>query len=255
MTTENAQPVALVTGAANGIGLATAHHLHANGFRVVYADLDLEATKERACEVDPDGLTTLSVRVDVTDSTAVAQMMDAIAERFGVLDAVINNAGVPGRHVTAEMTDDEWSFMLNVNLTGTFKCSRAAYALLKKSQQPAVVNMASAAAVVGMPGRAGYGAAKAGVAGLTRVLAHEWAAEGIRVNAVAPGYVRTEGFERRMLDADDVAARMSAEVPLGRLCRPAEIASVIRFLATPDSSYITGQTIVIDGGLSTSAHG
>jgi NAD(P)-dependent dehydrogenase (short-subunit alcohol dehydrogenase family) len=146
--------------------------------------------------------------------------------------------------------------MLDVNLTGAFKCSRAAYPLLLQSRRAAIVNMSSIAGMVGMADRAGYGAAKAGLIGLTRVLAVEWAASGIRVNAVAPGYVRTEGFERRMLGATaDVVAELERFVPLGRMCRPKEIAAVVCFLASEDASYITGQTIVVDGGLSVAARG
>lgn len=256
MDTEESTPVALVTGAANGIGLATANELHRRGYRVVYADINHDEARKRATEADPAGSTTHAVPVDITDSNSVSQMMGEVADRFGGLDTLINNAGVPGRHDSALMTDTEWSQMLGVNLNGAFICSRAAYPLLAKSDYPSIVNVSSLSGLMGMAGRAGYGTAKAGLTGLTRVLATEWAAEGIRVNAVAPGYVRTTGFERRMLNAEtDVTAELSKTVPLGRLCRPEEIASVIGFLSSPDSSYVTGQTIVVDGGVSVSAKG
>lgn len=249
-------PVAVVTGAANGIGLTTARELGRRGFRVVYADLDAAGAQKAAADAGLTGVTTHFVGVDITDSASVTRMVQSITQHFGALDVLVNNAGVPAKHASSRITDGEWTQMLDVNLSGAFKCSRAAYPLLVQSKRPAIVNISSIAGLMGMADRAGYGTAKAGLIGLTRVLAVEWAASGIRVNAVAPGYVRTEGFERRMLGAaTDVVAELERLVPLGRMCRPEEIAAVVCFLASEDASYITGQTIVVDGGLSVAARG
>jgi NAD(P)-dependent dehydrogenase (short-subunit alcohol dehydrogenase family) len=256
MSENNTGPVAVVTGAANGIGLATAHELGRRGFRVVYADLDTAGAQRAAMDAGQTGVSSHFVGVDITDGDSVTRMVQSITQNFGALDVLVNNAGLPAKHASSHITDQEWTQMLDVNLTGAFKCSRAAYPLLLQSRRAAIVNMSSIAGMVGMADRAGYGAAKAGLIGLTRVLAVEWAASGIRVNAVAPGYVRTEGFERRMLGATaDVVAELERFVPLGRMCSPKEIAAVVCFLASEDASYITGQTIVVDGGLSVAARG
>jgi NAD(P)-dependent dehydrogenase (short-subunit alcohol dehydrogenase family) len=244
--------VAVVTGAANGIGLASAAQLWHRGWRVVLADLDGALAERHRAELD-DGTDTLAVSTDVTDTAAVEAMMAAVSDRFGRLDALVNNAGRPVSGSVDSLDDAAWDAALDVNLSGTLRCSRAALPLLRRSSAPSVVNMASAAALVGMAGRAGYSAAKAGVAALTRVLAVEWAADGIRVNAVAPGYVRTAGFDERM--GAERGRELSARVPLGRLCRPEEVGSVIAFLVSDDASYVTGQLLPIDGGLTVQGQG
>ena len=244
--------VAVVTGAANGIGLATATHLFERGWRVVLADLDGALAERRRAGLD-GGQDTLAVPADVTDTAAVDALVAAVADRFGRIDALVNNAGKPVSEPVEALGDAAWDATLDVNLTGTLRCSRAALAQLRRSPAPAVVNMASSAALVGMAGRAGYSAAKAGVAALTRVLAVEWAGHGIRVNAVAPGYVHTAGFDRRL--GVERGRELSSRVPLRRLCRPEEVGSVIGFLISDDASYVTGQVLAIDGGLTIHGQG
>ena len=245
--------VALVTGAANGIGLATATGLWARGWRVVLADLDAARAENERASLDSSGERSLAVHVDVTDTASVDALLTAVTDRFGRLDVLVNNAGRPTSATVDELSDELWAAALDVNLSGTLRCSRAALPLLRNAAAPSVVNMASVAALVGMSGRAGYSAAKAAVSSLTRVLAVEWAELGIRVNAVAPGYVRTAGFDQRM--GVERGRELCAQVPLRRLCRPEEVASVIAFLASDDAGYITGQTIVIDGGLTVRGSG
>lgn len=245
-------PVALVTGAANGIGRATASDLRINGWAVVFADRDGSGAAAAAAEEIPGTPAGAAVTVDVTEAGQVAAMIEEVESRFGRLDALVNIAGLPVAHAGASISDEEWAAALETNLSGALRCCRAAYPLLARSDAGAVVNMSSVAGLVGMPGRVAYATAKAGLLGLTRTLAVEWAGDGIRVNAVAPGYVLTAGFESRFIGGEGrrLIGELESEVPLGRLCLPSEVASTVRFLISADAAYVTGQTLVVDGGLS-----
>ncbi len=242
-------PVVVVTGGARGIGGATCDAFGAAGFRVVVADLDGVAADGKAAELVAGGTIAVGVATDVTSSDSVDAMISGVMERFGRLDALVNNAGIIDPGPSAQVTDAAWDRMLAVHLDGTFRCSRAAYPALVASGGGTIVNIASIAAHVGIRGRLSYSAAKAAVEGIARGLAVEWAADGIRVNAVAPGYTRTEMYQRAV-DAGLVETdHLMARIPLGRPAEPSELAAVILFLSTPPSSYITGQSIIVDGGL------
>ena len=246
--------VALVTGAARGIGRAVAERLLADGLHVCVADRDGGAAEEAAAALDPDGARTLAVAADVADSAAARAMVEATTERFDGLDLLVNNAGFAAPADTATIADEDWRAILDVNLSGALWCARAAHPALRASSSAAIVNVASIAGLVGMRRRAGYSATKAGLMGLTRTLAIEWAPDGIRVNAVAPGYVRTAMIvdlaARGVYDLDEMGAR----VPLGRLGEPEEIAATVAFLGGADGGYVTGQTIVADGGVIVDGH-
>ena len=242
-------PVALVTGGVRGIGAATCDAFAAGGFRVVVGDLDGEAARAKAAQLEAAGGEALGVAADVTSTASTDAMIAAAMARFGRLDALVNNAGIIDPGPSVAITDAGWDRMLAVHLDGTFRCSRAAHPAMVASGGGAIVNIASIAAHVGLRNRLSYSASKAAVEGIARVLAVEWASDGIRVNAVAPGYTRTELYQRA-LDAGLVATdRLMARIPLGRPAEPSELASVIVFLSGPGSSYITGQTIIVDGGL------
>ncbi|WP_230314120.1 SDR family NAD(P)-dependent oxidoreductase [Nakamurella alba] len=243
--------VALVTGGGSGLGEATACAFVAAGYRVVVADRDADGAARVAGALGPAAL---PVTADITDTAAVDAMVAAALAAFGRIDVLVNNAGLPVGDISAEITDERWASSLEVNLSGVMRCCRAAHPALTRSPDPAVVNISSLAGVTGMPGRASYSAAKAGVIGLTRALAVEWAPAGIRVNAVAPGYIRTAGFEARMMAARaNRLSDMESWVPMGRLGTPQDVAAVVVFLASVGAAYITGQTLVVDGGAGVAA--
>ncbi len=240
------QKVAAITGAANGIGWALAQQFAAAGYAVCAIDLDLDAARARAKELagDHEGFA-----CDVSDADQVEKAFAAIDKRFGRLDVLVNNAGIVGSQEASIHQDMEYfDRITKVIVNGTFLCSRAAYHPMAARRKGAIVNVGSIAGLVGLPRRNAYGAAKAGVHSLTRALASEWAAQGIRVNAVAPGFIATsmvQGLvERGIVDE----ARLSRRIPMGRLGTPDEVAEAILFLASDSARYITGSVLSVDGG-------
>ena len=225
--------VAVVTGAAQGLGAAIADALEAEGVSVARTDLSA---------------TGAAYELDVTDRGSVERALAEVAERLGEPTILVSNAGINRIGPSETLPEERWQEVIETNLTGTFRCAQAAGARMLSVGRGSIVNVASISAFVGMPGRAAYCAAKAGVVALTRVLAVEWAARGVRVNAVAPGYVGTpmveQALEAGLLAADELADR----TPFGRVASPAEIADAVVFLASPAARYVTGQTLVVDGG-------
>jgi NAD(P)-dependent dehydrogenase (short-subunit alcohol dehydrogenase family) len=241
--------VAIVTGGARGIGSATCDAFAAAGYHVVVADLDGGAADAKATALSEAGEDALSVTVDVADLSSTDAMVASTLTRFGRLDVLVNNAGIIDPGPSASISDAAWDRMFAVHVDGTFRCSRAAYPALVASGGGAIVNVASIAAHVGLAKRLSYSAAKSAVEGIARALAVEWAGDGIRVNAIAPGYTRTELYQSAV-DAGLVETdRLTARIPLRRPAEPSELASVIVFLSGAGASYITGQTIIVDGGL------
>ena len=246
MTTSN--PVVLVTGGARGIGYACCQTFYEAGFDVVVTDLDGEVAKESARELDSPGNRTLALEMDVSSTESVDAAISTAGRHFGRLDTLVNNAGNFLQAPTATYTDKDWDFITGVHLDGAFRCSRAAYPYLKESPQGAIVSISSIAARIGLPGRLSYSVSKSGIEALSRVLAVEWAMDGIRVNSVAPGFTHTRSYDDMVRKGISTGDKLVAAVPMKRLADPLEIAAVVHFLATPKASYITGQTIVVDGG-------
>jgi NAD(P)-dependent dehydrogenase (short-subunit alcohol dehydrogenase family) len=237
--------VAVVTGGARGIGRAIAELFAVEGATVVLLDRDESRGRETAEEL---GDRAEAMTVDVRDWGVVRAAFETVGDRHGRLDVCVNNAGINAIAPSLEMSEESWRDVLDVNLSGVFACAQAAALQMVHADGGAIVNIASAAGVLGLPGRAPYCAAKAGVISLTRVLAAEWADQGIRVNAIGPGWVKTDLVRQAIADGhlseDDIRRR----TPLDRLATPDEVAAVALFLCTPGSSYVTGQTIYPDGG-------
>jgi NAD(P)-dependent dehydrogenase (short-subunit alcohol dehydrogenase family) len=240
----------LITGAASGLGLAMAERFAAEHYSVVGLDLD-GAAVHQAMErlAAASGVRTLALAASVADEQAVEDAFSKAWAEAGPIHVVINNAGLSCNKPSLDLSLAEWQRAMDVNLTGVFLCARAAGRRMQ-DHGGAIINMSSMYGVVAAPDRAAYCATKSGVAMLTRVLAIEWAAMGIRVNAIAPGYVRTQLLEdligQGRVDADALARR----TPLGRLGTPAEIADMALFLASGNASFVTGQVVGVDGGWS-----
>jgi NAD(P)-dependent dehydrogenase (short-subunit alcohol dehydrogenase family) len=245
--------VAIVTGAGRGLGRATAVSLAEAGAAIVIAERDQETGPGAERALRQAGHTALWLEVDVRDADAIQAMVAAASERFGRIDVLVNNAG--GTFVAPALEIRERGFMtvLNLNLTSAWLCSQAAARRMSAAGHGgSIVNISSMSAFIGSQNTVPYGTAKAAVVGLTRALAAEWGGYGIRVNAVAPGSMATEGaalMAERYQAAADRALSHEHLIPLGRKGRPEEIGSVVVFLASELASYVTGQTLLVDGGV------
>ena len=240
---------ALITGGAKGIGLAISQELINDGWNVVITGRDATAIGSAVAGLNSGPGKAVGKIMDVRDRASIDAVLTEIRDEFDSLDSLINCAGVIIRDESEVLSEQDWNTVIDTDLSGVFKCSQAAYADLVKSPGATIVNVGSIAGSVGIAGRAGYTAAKAGLEGLTRTLGLEWADRDIRVNAVAPGWTRTEMVAGGIKDGRLSEAALTARIPQQRLAEPSEIAKVVKFLMSTDSSYITGQTIVVDGGI------
>lgn len=240
--------VALVTGAARGIGRSIALLFAKEGAHLILDDILEDKIHEVAEEIRGLGREALPIKADVSHSDQVAFMVSKAMERFNRIDVLVSNAGVSETGPAEDFTEHSWDNVLGTDLKGVFLCSQVVGREMIKKRQGSIVNISSIAGFDALPGRVGYCSAKSAVIMLTKVLAIEWAKHNIRVNAVAPGYVRTRMIEEMMelgiLDEKKITQR----TPMQRICHPDEIARIVLMLSSEESSYITGATISVDGG-------
>lgn len=238
---------ALVTGASRGIGREVALELARQGADVAVNFAGSEAkAKEVVEEIKALGRKAFSVQCDVADSESVTGMIKEVIEQFGRVDILVNNAGITRDNLLMRMKEEEWDSVINTNLKGVFLCTKAVTRQMMKQRSGRIINMASIVGVSGNAGQANYVAAKAGVIGLTKSTAKELASRGITVNAIAPGFISTDMTEEL---TDEVQKAMLSQIPLARFGDPKDVASVASFLASDASSYMTGQTLHVDGGM------
>jgi 3-oxoacyl-[acyl-carrier protein] reductase len=243
--------VAMITGAARGIGAAVAGRLAADGAAVAVLDLDEAAGKSTVAAIEAAGGRAIALGADVTNADQVTAAADRAAEELGSLDILVNNAGVTRDNLLFKLSEQDWDTVIGVHLKGAFLASKAAQKHMVAQKYGKIVNLSSVSAL-GNRGQANYSAAKMGLQGFTRTLAIELGPFGINVNAVAPGFIVTEmtaaTAERVGITPDELAARSAEITPMRRVGQPADIANTIAFLVSDESSFITGQTIYVDGG-------
>ena len=242
--------VALVTGASSGMGLATARAFAEAGASVALADVREQLVNAEAQKLTAKGHRAIAVRCDVSDDAQVAAMVDRTVAEFGRLDAAFNNAGIMARIApTGESTREDWDRVIGINLRGVWSCMKYELRQMQRQGSGAIVNNASVGALTGNPGIASYIASKHGVVGLTRTAALEYVKHGIRVNAVNPGLIDTQVARDVVSGNERAYEEIAKNVPIGRAGTPEEIASAVLWLCSPGASYVVGQALTVDGGM------
>ncbi|MDE3000520.1 MAG: 3-oxoacyl-[acyl-carrier-protein] reductase [Gemmatimonadota bacterium] len=238
---------AIVTGGSRGIGEAIANRLADEGARVaVCSSRTLESAQAVADAIENRGGSALALQADVSDATDVGGLFKAVLDRWGGVDILVNNAGIARDGLLMRLKPGDWDAVLNVNLKGAFLCTQAAVRPMMRARSGRIINISSVTGLMGNPGQAGYTAAKSGLIGLTKTTAKELASRGITANVVAPGYIPTEMTEKL---PEQLKEKILEQVPLGTPGRPEDIAAAVAFLASGDAAYITGQVLVVDGGM------
>jgi 3-oxoacyl-[acyl-carrier protein] reductase len=238
--------VAIVTGAAQGIGRAIAETLAEAGADVVVADLDPTRSKDTVAAVEKAGRKALNLKVNVADGNDTKAMAEQVIKDWGKIDILVNNAGITRDGLLLRMKEEDWNLVLQVNLNGTFHCTKAVLQPMTKQRYGRIVNIASIVGAMGNVGQANYAASKAAVIGFTMTVAREYASRNVTVNAVAPGFIDTAMTQGL---AAEVKEALQKQIPLARLGTPADIANAVRFLVSEDASYITGHVLHVNGGM------
>jgi 3-oxoacyl-[acyl-carrier protein] reductase len=238
--------VALVTGGARGIGKTIAFNLANKGVNLAVADVSAESAEETVKELSALGVKASALRLDVSKSDEVIKSFEEIVKEFGRIDIVVNNAGITRDGLILRMKEEDWDSVISINLKGVFLCSKEAVKVMVKQKYGRIINIASVVAFMGNPGQANYSASKAGIVGLTKTVAREYASRGITVNAVAPGFIATAMTDSL---AENVKQEMLKSIPVGKFGSVDDVANAVSFLASPESGYITGQVIHVNGGM------
>jgi len=238
---------AVITGSSRGIGRTAAEELAKKGVQIVIVDINGGNAEKVADEIKSQyGVETLGIKADISNSEDVKRLFEEAVKKFSKIEILVNNAGITRDNLLIRMKDEEWDAVLNINLKGAFLCSREAIKIMSKNKYGRIINIASVVAFIGNPGQVNYSASKAGLVALTKTLAKEYASRGITVNAVAPGFIQTAMTEQL---PEKVKEEMLRMIPLSRFGTTQDVANAITFLALPESGYITGQVIHVNGGM------
>jgi len=238
--------VALITGGAQGIGEAIARKLASEGASITIIDVNLEKAKATADDIKKLGVETEAYKADVSNTSEVQKVVDEIFEKFKRIDILVNNAGITRDTLMMRMTEQDWDLVININLKGAFNFTKAVTKIMAKQRSGSIINISSVVGLFGNAGQANYSASKAGLIGLTKSTAKEFAIRNVRANAIAPGFIKTAMTDKL---SKEVIDKYLENIPLKTLGTPEDVANAVLFLASDLSSYITGEVIRVDGGL------
>lgn len=237
---------AIITGGGRGIGKAIAEALAKKGVNIAVVGTNYEVANQTSINLQTLGIKSIAIQADVSNSADVKNIFDKTLSEFGKVDILINNAGITRDSLIIRMKDEDWDRVINVNLKGTFLCSREAVKIMLKQKYGRIINISSIVAFMGNIGQANYSASKAGIAGLTKTTAKEYANRGITVNAVAPGFITTAMTETI---PENIKNEMLKTIPMNRFGTTDDVANAVVFFASPDAGYITGQILHVNGGM------
>jgi 3-oxoacyl-[acyl-carrier protein] reductase len=237
---------AFITGAAQGIGKSIATGMARAGADIAVVDMNIEKAQNTAREIVELGVKSLAIQADVSSQKEVGAAYSSFMEVFGKLDILVNNAGITRDALILRMKDEDWDLAMDINLKGTFLCCKEAIKIMTKQKNGKIVNISSVVAYTGNPGQANYSASKAGIVGLTKTIAKEYAGRGVRANAVAPGFIQTAMTE---VIPDKIKEQMREAIPLGSFGTTDDVANAVIFLSSKEADYITGQVLHVNGGM------